>query len=208
MPEPVSLWREPLPLVLASGSTARREMLAAAGLPLLVDPANVDERSIEARLEARGAGRAEVALALAQAKARIVSRRQTDKWVLGADQTLECEGRGFNKPSSRAELAGQLRALAGRSHVLLSAASLWRGGAEQFHATQTARLTMRPLSDEFIERYVAAGGAALLSSVGGYQLEALGPHLFSAIEGDHFRILGLPLLPLLEFLRGQGSLAA
>jgi septum formation protein len=195
----VSLWQGG-PLVLASKSSARRALLAAAGIPLVVDPADVDERAAEA-----GApdGKA-AAVLLARIKAAAVAKRRPKDLVLAADQTLDLDGRRFSKPKSIAAAREQLAALAGRTHSLHSAAAVARGSEILFEAVSTARLTMRPLDDKSLEAYLAAVGDEVTTSVGAYRLEGLGVHLFEKIEGDHFTILGLPLLPVLAYFRSAG----
>jgi septum formation protein len=133
--------------------------------------------------------------------------RLPGRYVIGADQTLECDGRLFNKPAARAAAASQLRELSGRTHTLQAGVAIMRDGRLLFEDVSVARMTMRELSDDTIEAYLNEAGDAATASVGAYQLEQLGVHLFSRIEGDHFTILGLPLLPLLAFLRGQGLLS-
>ena len=197
-----TLWNGP-PLVLASGSATRRAMLAACAIPLLVDPADIDERAFEDRLDAAAQ---DIAAALASAKAQVVAARHPGQLVIGADQVLVCGEVRFHKNADFAALAAQLGILSGKTHQLISAASVWRDGSEVFAAGDTAQMTMRPLSPQFIAGYIQTAGAPLLSTVGGYQIEALGLQLFAAIEGQHSTILGLPLLPLLEFLRREGSL--
>lgn len=201
------LWLSPQPLVLASGSTTRRDMLTVAGVPVETVKPAVDERAVEAPLLAAGEPAARIALALAQAKASAVSAQQPDRLVLGADQTLASAGEAFHKPADRAAAARQIAALAGRDHELHSAFALLRGGKVLAEGHQTARLTMRPLTPGFIESYLDTVGDAAFSSVGGYQIEGLGAQLFERIEGDHFTILGLPLLPVLAALRDLSILA-
>lgn len=200
------LWRGSAPLLLASKSAARRGLLAAAGLPFETADSSIDERAIEAPLRAAGAGGPEIALRLARAKALAVGAKQPDRLVIGADQTLSLESRIFTKPFDRAAAAAQLAALSGRPHELHSALCVVRGNKVLFEAAPVARLTMRPLSQAFIEAYIATVGDAALASVGAYQIEGLGIHLFEKVEGDHSTILGLPLLPLLTYLREEGSL--
>jgi septum formation protein len=201
------LWLSAEPLLLASTSATRRALVEAAGIPVdTADPA-VDERSVEEPLRASGASTADVARHLARAKAEAVSTRHPGRLVLGGDQTLACGETAFTKPRDRAAAHAQLKALAGRTHHLHSAAALVRDGDIVFEVISSAALTMRPLDDAFIDRYLKAAGEAVTRSVGGYQLEGLGVQLFSRIEGDHFTILGLPLLPVLEALRRQGCLA-
>lgn len=201
------LWLAPAPLILASGSVTRRDMLAAAGLPVETVKPGIDERAVEQPLAGQGVSADRVASALAEAKALAVSKLHPGRIVLAADQTLTCEGRSFHKPENAAAAAGQIAALAGKTHELHSAFALARDGAILAQGRETARLTMRPLERSFIARYVEAAGPAILSSVGGYQLEGLGAQLFARIEGDHFTILGLPLLPVLAALRDRGHLA-
>lgn len=203
--EIMTLWLPQDPLVLASKSAVRRTMLAAAGIPVEVVPADIDERAVEAR---GGPERpAAVAQLLAREKARVGSARSGHRFVVGADQTLALGERRFTKPTDRASAHEQIRALAGHTHELHSAVAVARDGRVVFGHVDTARLTMRPMSDRFIDLYLDAAGAAVTHSVGGYQIEALGSHLFERIEGDHFTILGLPLFALLGFLRREGCLA-
>lgn len=149
----------------------------------------------------------DVALALADSKARAVAARRPGALVIGADQILECEGRWFDKPSTVAEAARHLRALRGRTHRLICAVVVVRDGERLWRHVAEARLTMRRFSDRFLDDYLASGGPAVLESVGAYRLEGLGAQLFETIEGDYFTILGLPLLPLLDFLRGERVVA-
>lgn len=195
------------PLILASASAARRALLEAALSPTLrftVQAASVDEVATKRRMQAAGASPQDAALALADAKAAAVPAG--DAIVIGADQVLVCGGRWFDKPRDLAEVGGHLRALRGRTHGLATAAVCRRDGAAVWQHVETPELTMRAVSDRFIDAYLAAEGEACLSSVGGYRLEGLGIQLFDAVLGDHSAILGLPLLPLLAFLRGQGVL--
>lgn len=201
------LWLSPAPLILASGSVTRRDMLVAAGLPVETVKPGIDERAVEKPLAAQGVTADRIAAALAEAKALSVSQERTGRIVLAADQTLTCEGVAFHKPENAASGSSQIASLAGRRHELHSAFALARDGEVLARGCETARLTMRPLDSAFIARYVEAAGPAILSSVGGYQLEGLGAQLFERIEGDHFTILGLPLLPVLSALRDLGHLA-
>jgi len=201
----MSLWRAGLPLVLASRSAPRRAMLEAAGIPVEVSIPDVDERAVEAAAGPRAP--VEAAALLAREKARAVARHMPRRLVVGADQTLALGARRFDKPRDRTAARNQLMTLAGKTHHLHSAVTLARDGEILFEGTDTACLTMRKLSESFLDSYMDAVGSAVLDSVGAYQLEKLGIHLFERIEGDHFTILGLPLFRLLEFLRRQGCLA-
>lgn len=201
MPSAPSIWRGSKPLLLASTSSTRRALLEGAGLPVETEAPGVDERAVETAALAEGAGPAEVARRLACAKALAVSRRRPDRIVVGADQTLDCEGELFHKPADAAAACAQLARLAGRAHHLHAAAALARNGALLGDVVQGAHLVMRSLSPSAIERYVALAGNGVAHSVGAYQIEGIGIHLFQRIEGDHPTILGLPLLPLLGTLR-------
>ena len=198
------LWRAAQPLVLASRSAPRRAMLEAAGLPVEISLPDLDERAVEAA--AGPLGPAEAAMLLAREKARAVARQKPGRLVIGADQTLALGNRLFSKPAGRAQAAEQLRLLAGGTHELHSAVAVARDGKLVFADVSIARMTMRRLDLAEIEAYLDQAGEAVTTSVGAYQLEGLGVHLFERIEGDHFTILGLPLLPLLAFLRGEGLL--
>ncbi len=193
-----------VPLVLASGSATRRTMLERAGLTIAVDPPEVDEGAIKFDCRAHRLTAADAAAKLAIAKARAVSPRHPGVIVLGADQMLECDGEWFDKADDRAAAARQIGKLSGRTHRLFSAAAAVRDGAVVWQAVESAELSVRPLSAEFIATYLDLIGDAALSSVGGYQVEGPGIQLFDAIRGEHSTILGLPLIPLLSFLRGQG----
>jgi septum formation protein len=200
-----SLWLAPQPLLLASRSAARLAMIEAAGIPVEVAAADIDERAVEVSAGASDAGK--TAIMLAQAKAKAAGAKWPGRIVVGADQTLALGQRRFDKPPNRAAARDQLRALAGRGHELHSAVAVVRDQRVVFSHVETARLTMRALSDRLIDTYLDAVGPQALSSVGAYQLEKIGVHLFERIEGDHFTILGLPLLALLAFLRRDGHLA-
>ncbi|HWA41988.1 MAG TPA: Maf family nucleotide pyrophosphatase [Hypericibacter adhaerens] len=200
---------EPSPrLLLASASPTRRRMLEQAGLVFAAEAAPVDEEEAKRSLESEGADAAALAEALAELKARAVSRRHPGRFVIGADQVLDCEGRRFDKPPDAAAARAQLMALRGKTHELISAAVVVRDGERLWHHTARARLTMRPFSPAFLDEYLARGLPDILGSVGAYRLEGLGAQLFSRIEGDYFTILGLPLLPLLDFLRPHGLVPA
>jgi nucleoside triphosphate pyrophosphatase len=200
------LWLGNEPLVLASASEVRRGILAAAGIPLETVPAAIDERGIVSRSGLRAAG--EIAALLAREKAFAIATRIPDRLVLGADQTLALGSQVFSKPEDVAGAREQLGRLRGKTHALHAAIALARGGSLLFQERVIARLTMRNFSDEFLQSYLAAAGSTVTASVGAYQLEKLGIHLFEKIGGDHFAILGLPLLRLLDFLRREGFLAA
>jgi septum formation protein len=193
-------------IVLASASSARRALLAAAGVTVTVEPSRLDETPVKLAWRDNGTSPAAIAEKLAVLKAHDVSARMAGALVIGADQTLDCDGADFDKPRDRAEARSQLLALRGRPHRLYSAVALVRDGQTRWQHVAEARLTMRDFSDAFLDDYLDRVGAAALSSVGGYQLEGLGAQLFTAIDGDFFTILGLPLLPLLEFLRIDGAL--
>ena len=188
-------------VVLASSSPSRRRLLANAGLPAIDESAQIDESEVKAGLAAEGADTEQVAETLAELKAQRVARRYPGALVIGADQMLECDGAWFDKPVDLSQAVEHLQALSGKTHRLVSSACVVRDGACLWHHGDHARLTMRPLSDAFIDMYLTAVGEDALDSVGAYQLEGLGAQLFSRVEGDYFTILGLPLLPLLGFLR-------
>jgi septum formation protein len=201
----MTVWQGNERLVLASQSRARQLLLANAGIDFEAIPADIDERA--AQQSAGLSAPADIAMLLARAKAVAVSIQKPDRYVVGADQTLALGQRLFNKPSGRAEAAEQLRGLAGRTHELNSAVAVAHGGEIVFVHVALARMTVRPLNEVEIEAYLTHAGEAVTSSVGAYQLEGLGVHLFERIDGDHFTILGLPLLPLLAFLRSEKLLA-
>ena len=195
------LWMPAEPLILASGSAARAQMLKAVGVPFEIDKPTLDERAVEAPLRMAGAGGAQIAAALAQAKALEVSARHPGRYVLGGDQTLQVGADLLSKPDGRAGAKEHLRLLSGRSHELHAAAVLARDGQILLTLSDAATLTMRSLSEDFVETYLNAAGEAALGSVGAYQIEGLGLHLFERIEGQHPVIMGLPLQPLIEGLR-------
>ena len=191
-------------IILASASPARQAVLKNAGLTVQSLPAEIDERTAEAPLLQSGAGADDLAQALAMIKASRVSDQRPEYLVIGADQILECEGRWFDKPPDRARAAEHLRALGGKTHALATAVCVVRDGVRIWHHREAPRLTMRPLDEAFIEAYLEAAGPEVLETVGAYRLEGLGAQLFTKVSGDYFTILGLPLLPLLGFLREHG----
>jgi septum formation protein len=201
----MSIWRGKDPLILASQSRARKMLLADAGIPYEAVPADIDERAVQrdSGLSAPG----EIASLLAREKGLSVSSQMPGRFVVGADQTLALGNRLFSKPAGRVQAAEQLRALAGSTHELHSAIAVAQGGKILFADVGIARMTMRQLGDGEIEAYLDQAGEAVTTSVGAYQLEGLGVHLFARIDGDHFTILGLPLLQLLAFLRSEKLLA-
>ncbi len=198
----MTIWRAEKPLILASQSRARQTLLANAGLGFESDSAEIDERAVQSLSGLTAPS--EIAALLAREKALSVSSRRPDRYVIGADQTLALGERIFNKPAGRLQALEQLRALSGHRHELYSAVAVARDGKALFQHVAIARMNMRRLGDSEIEAYLNEAGSAVTSSVGGYQLEGRGVHLFEAIEGDHFTILGLPLLPLLAFFRAKG----
>lgn len=198
--------RDAPPLVLASQSAARAMLLRGAGLRFEARPARVDEDSIKRAMRAEGATAADTALALAGFKAQRI--RDPAALVIGADQLLVCGDAWFDKPDGMDGARDHLQRLRGREHCLVTAVVCHRGGAEVWRHVATPRLQMRGFSDAFLDDYLAAEGDAVLRSVGAYRLEGLGVHLFDRVEGEHSAILGLPLLPLLGFLRQHGVLGA
>jgi len=191
-------------LILASASVSRRQMLQNAGLDFTIETSGVDEDEVKLSLAAEKATPRDIAEMLAELKAKRVSLRHPEAMVIGADSTLACNGRLFDKPPTIEAARRQLQALAGQTHELHSSVVVARGGVRLWHCNEHARLTMRPLTDAFLDAYLARAGSAVTTSVGAYQLEGVGAHLFTRVEGDYFTILGLPLLPLLSFLAGHG----
>jgi len=193
-------------LVLASASAVRAQLLASAGIEAEIDPAAIDEAPLKRECREIGRDAGECALLVAEAKAKTVADRHRGALILGADQILECEERWFDKPSSLAEARTQLAELNGRQHRLVTAATILRDGKSLWRAVERPVVTMRRFSDAFLERYLAAMGERVLKSVGAYELEGFGLQLMQRVEGDYFAVLGLPLLPLLAFLRTIGAL--
>ncbi len=191
-------------LILASGSATRAALLAGAHIQFQTASPGIDEAALKAAALAAGQTPARIAMLLAEAKCLAVSAVQPQALVIGADQVLELDGRSFSKPADMADAQAQLGALAGKTHRLLSALCVAQDGKVLWRHMGEARMTMRALAPAEIGRYAASAGEAILSSVGAYQYEGLGANLFCAADGDHSTILGLPLLPLLGFLRTQG----
>src|SRR5882757_4040465 len=201
----MGLWRGKSPLILASQSTARKMLLANAGLEFTAITADIDERGVQSA--SKLSNPREIASLLAGEKAKAVSAHHPASYVIGADQTLALGDRLFNKPAGRLQAMAQLHELAGNSHELNSALAVVRDGKIIFEDVSVARMTMRQMTEAELSAYLDAAGDAVTTSVGAYQLESLGIHLFERIEGDHFTILGLPLLPLLAFLRRERLVA-
>lgn len=202
--ESKTLWRSEQPLVLASKSATRLTLLVHAGMPVETVSADVNERALQA--EAGDLDPIRVASMLARAKAAAGAVAAPGRIVLGADQTLALGSEVFHKPQTVEAARTQLEALSGKTHALHSAAAVVIDGELAFETVVSAYLTMRPLSRDMLDTYLAAAGQRVLTSVGAYQLESVGVHLFTRVEGDHFTILGLPLLQLLPFFREQGML--
>lgn len=196
----------PTDVVLASGSASRRSLLANAGVDAVCVRPNVDEDAAKAAMRQEGLPVRDQAMRLAELKALKVSQGRPGL-VIGGDQMLALDETAFDKPADRSAAKAHLKALSGRAHRLETAIVIYEDGQSVWRHLARPKLTMRPLSDAFIETYLDAAGEGILSTVGGYQLESLGAQLFSSIEGDYFSILGLPLLPLLDYLRIRGVLA-
>lgn len=192
-------------LVLASGSKTRALMLENAGVAFEIDPAHVDEDAVKDALLAEGAPMRDIADALADLKARTVAMRRPDAKVLGGDQIMVCGGKLFSKARTRDDAVATLRAISGGDHHLISAAVIYEGSEPVWRMVDIVKMTVRPLSDDFIEGYLDAIGDAAFAGVGCYQFEGRGAQLFTKVEGSHFSILGLPLLPLLDYLRRTGE---
>jgi len=195
-------------LVLASASAVRARLLREAGVPFDVRPAEIDETAVKSTLHQQGVAVADFALALAEAKALNVSAVSPQSLVLGCDQTLLCGARLFDKPRDIAEARENLAFLRGKEHQLICAAVLAKNGETVWRYEERAHLSMREFSDAFLDTYLKSEGAQIVSSVGCYQLEGLGAQLFSAVKGDYFTVLGLPLISLLGLLREQGVVAS
>jgi septum formation protein len=204
--KPMPLWLASDPLLLASRSSARRTLLEAAGIPIESQPADLDERALEASVASESP--AQIAGFLAWQKAASVARLRPGRLVLGADQMLALDSARFSKPLDRAAARAQLQKLRGHVHELHSAVTLVKDDTVLFDFVDTVWLTMRSFSDEFLEAYLDKVGAAAATSVGAYQIEGPGIQLFERVEGDYFTVLGLPLLQTLDFLRRQGLLSS
>ena len=201
------LWLLPRPLILASKSQARRALLAAAGIPFEGIDADLDERRVEEPARRAGHGGEAIAALLAREKAMAVSAVQSERLVLGADQTLSVEGQFLTKPPDLATAKIQLMAMSGKTHTLHAALCLVRDGDVVAAASAEAHLTCRDYSAAFVDGYLELAGDSVLQSVGGYAVEGLGIHLFDRIVGEQSTILGLPMLHLLTLLRANGALA-
>lgn len=196
------------PLVLASKSAPRRALLEAAGISLVIDPADIDERAAEAASPKEAASPEGAALLLARAKAFETAKRNAGKAVLGADQTLALGSERFSKPKSIESARAQLQKLSGKTHALHSGIAVVRDQKVLFETVSSAHLTMHNFSDAFLDAYLKDAGDRVMQSVGAYQLESVGVNLFEKIEGDHFTILGMPLMPLLAYFRKSGMMVS
>ena len=193
-------------LILASASQSRKKLLKAAGVDFIADPAELDEETLTARLIRRGADAVKVASELAGQKALSVSRRHPGRLVLGGDSVIEFGGAFLGKCANMVEARALLHKLSAKEHLLVSAAALARDGALLWTHASPCRMSMRSLSHNFLDDYLAQEGSAILSSVGCYRFEGRGAQLFDKVDGDYFSVLGLPLLPVLAELRKEGVL--
>lgn len=195
-------------ILLASGSATRADLLARAGIGFELCPARIDEAMVVESMTAEGEDVAGIVRALAMAKVLKISAGRPEALIIGADQMAELDGTALGKPAGREAARRQLQALSGRTHKLHTAAAVAEAGRIVWTQGTLARLTMRPLSTTFIEQYLDRNPDAVLHSCGGYRIEEEGVRLFSAIDGDFFSILGLPLLELLNFLHARGSVVS
>lgn len=193
-------------LILASQSLSRRALLEGAGLDFEAMPAAVDEAAIKESARAEGVSAADTAILLADAKAARIARRHPEATIIGADQLLVCEGEWFDKPEDLAAARAHLLKLRNRAHELMTAVVVWRSGRRAWHHLATPRLAMRDFSEDFLDDYLAREGGFVTQSVGAYRLEGMGIQLMRDIRGEHTAILGLPLLPLLAYLRDAGTI--
>ncbi len=195
-------------IVLASASQVRSWLLENAGLEFEVDPADINEFIIKENMGAKGVTAKDIAAILAETKAQVVSSRHPEAWIIGADQVLIFENQIYDKPADITEAASHLRKFKGRQHELISSVCVARENNIIWCYSETVRLHVREYSEAFLKNYLSEPGNNVLESVGAYRLEGLGAHLFSKVEGDYFSVLGLPLLPLLNFLREQGVISS
>ena len=191
-------------LILASASPYRARLLSNAGVAAEICPASVDEAAIKHSMQREGVDPADIARALAEVKAQRVSRTRPSALVIGADQLLVCNNVLFSKPSDMAHARAGLQAMRGKDHELITAVCVALDNIVIWHHLARARLRMREFPDDFLDRYLSQAGDRVLTTVGGYELEGLGAQLFDRVDGDYFGIVGLPLLPLLAFLRSHG----
>ena len=198
---------QPPALILASASPSRAKLLEQAGIDVLIEPASVDENAVKGALRDDGSNVDNTVEALAELKALQVTKRHPGAFIIGADQILACGGIWFDKPTSLNNAREQLLDLQGKTHELITGACVVRDGERLWHHVEKARLTMLSFSEAFLDEYLGALGQDACLSVGAYQMEGLGAQLFARTEGDFFSILGLPLLPLFDFLRNNGMLA-
>ncbi|MDH3581315.1 MAG: Maf family protein [Hyphomicrobiales bacterium] len=196
-------------IILASASKSRQALLQGAGVAARTAPADINEKAIRTALQRSGGTTpGDIAEVLARAKAETISEAERNAVVIGADQVLELDGEIFEKPPDMEAARKTILALRGKTHQLHASVAVARAGDAVWAHTETAHMTMRDFDAKFVGRYLSAAGEGVLGSVGAYQLEGVGIHLFSEIKGDYFTILGLPLLPLLDYLRGEGIVAS